>query len=415
MDQVRCVESECISLLKRVTSILESHGFKVECNGKTRGASGSYWDVPCIGSLSIGPVTIRIGVAAASTVDSDAVEYYLSAKNDLALDKVIVVTRERPPEELVRLASRLGISVVPGTEIREPLGPRERGETFYIHPQVTVEEVLERIRTGRIRGLKPVIPILGRRKNILGARLLLYPLLCYRGTIHAHLGGEGAIATREVDLCFEAGSGSLVTVEEHGLSIVWEWGQLGEIEDTAVDVLAVIGEIGTVSLTQLKEHFSDMDVEIALSVLEEYGLVDRLGGDMYTIAKPPIQGYKSPMTELRGLLAKEPPQARCARRLEPMVDPLKLRRIVESIGTVEEEAVLYYPVYMVVVEDERSDIKQTILVDGVKGTRLDDLEEVVSDSKMVKAIEKVMDEIEMGGECMSEPAQPPHSQPARPG
>ncbi len=415
MDQVRCVESECISLLKRVTSILESHGFNVECNGKMRGASGSYWDVPCIGSLNIGPVTIRIGVAAASTVDSDAVEYYLSAKNDLALDKVIVVTRERPPGELVRLASRLGISVVPGPEIREPLGPSERGETLYIHPQVTVEEVLERIRTGRIRGLKPVIPILGRRKNILGARLLLYPLLCYRGTIHAHLGGEGAIATREVDLCFEAGSGSLVTVEEHGLSIVWEWGQLGEIEDTAVDVLAVIGEIGTVSLTQLKEHFSDIDVEIALSVLEEYGLVDRLGGDMYTIAKPPIQGYKSPMTELRGLLAKEPPQARCVRRLEPMVDPLKLRRIVESIGTVEEEAVLYYPVYMVVVEDERSDIKQTILVDGVKGTRLDDLEEVVSDSKMVKPIEKIVEEVEKRRECASEPAQPPHSQPARPG
>ncbi len=415
MDQVKCLESECISLLKRVTSILETRGFNVECNGKIRGASGSYWDIQCIGSLSIGPAIIRIGVAAASTVDSNAVEYYLSAKNDLALDKVIVVSKTRPPEELVRLALRLGISLVHGAEVEAEPRAGERGRTLYIHPQITMEEVLERIRTGRIKGIKPVIPILGRRKSILGSRLLLYPLLCLKGTIHAHLSGEGAIATREVDLCFEAGSGSLVSMEEHGLSIVWEWGQLGEIEDTAVDVLVVIGEIGTVSLTQLKEHFSDMDVELALSVLEEYGLIDRLGGDMYTIARPPIHGYKSPMVELRELVEEKHPESGCARTLDSMVDPIKLRRIVESIGTVEEEATLYYPVYMVVVEDERSSIKHTILVDGVRGARLDDLEEVVSDSKMVKAIERIIEEIERNGECMSEPAQPPHGQQARPG
>ncbi len=407
----KCIKPDCRKAMSLLVELLKSKGYRVSCEGKHLRVNGAELSVDCIARQEIGPVRVSIGIITIDSPTADTIEQALVAKNMIPLDKVIIVS-DTVQRDLAEIAERLGIVLVTPSLLNLAMADKLRQVVeAYIEPGIGVEEMKLMMREAKIPGIKP-IPLLGRRKRPLGLRLLYYPILCYHVTVHALNGGE-AIATRDTILCLEAGSGSLVEWDD-GLSIVWEWGQLGELDDDAVEVLLAISRIGTVSLTQLREQFRDLDAELAVSVLEEYGLIERVGGDMYSIAPPPLEGYKPIIDAVKDRIREKPLDGPCTRVLKPVVDPLKIRKIVEAIGRIEDEKILYYPVYMIVLSEEKSYTYLTLLVDGVTGSRLEDLEEVVRDSIMMKEIDAIIEEVERKPECLSEPAQPPHST-ARPG
>ncbi len=406
--EYKCRDPQCYELLEKIKRVLEDSGFNVKCNGRIKGVSGSYWDINCYFEADYRIMKVAGGIVLTQTIDPSIIEYIYTAKNDIGLDKVIVLTRSKGSSDLRDVAEKLGILIYTLEELQEELEAERPGlPTYYIKPVIQKDIVEEKIREGRIRGLKSIIPLISRKRELIGVRLLYYPLLCYKVIVHVHGREESTIVTREMEVCFEGGSGSLVSLESHGLAVISEWGQLGELEDDAIDVLTHIAEIGTVSISQLKEHFTDIDVDIVIDVLFEYGLIERVGGEIYTIAKPPLHNYKSPATALRELMVDENP-VECSTRLDPLIDPGKLKRIVEAIGAVEGQTLVYYPIYIGVIRENGGE-SLTILIDGTTGDRLEDLEEVVKDSIAMKKIDIIIEEIEESiSKCVSEPARPPH-------
>ena len=406
----RCRDLTCMKASALIREYLEGIGFSIECNGHFEGSSGASWDIDCIYKINYGILDFSGGYVLLEKIDSHIIEYYLSAKNDIGLDKILIISKYNTPIDLRNIALRLGIIIYDVDEIFriKKVEKHIESKVYYVNPYVSIENVRVKIVEGKIKGLKSIIPLMARKRQLIGVKLALYPLVCYHARVHASSPVEELIKTKEMHLCFEAGTGSLVSLSDEGLIIIQKWSRLGEIEDDAVQILIHIAEMGTVSLLQLKEHFKNINVELALDLLEEYGLIERIGADIYTIMKPPIEEYASPyqlLSKIGKISLKEPDI--CHTVISTKTSIGKITNIVNSIGTVEDHFILYYPLYIAVIGEKNNGVESIILIDAITGNRLTSIEEIVRDSIVMKEIDRIVEEIE-SGECTSEPARQPH-------
>ncbi len=398
--------------VKSLVELLLDSGFRVECRDGVRGASGTIWKVDCVFSKDYS-VFVLNGVILSSPDPPtiSLIEHAYTIKNDTGSDKVIVVAPEPGDRPIKSLARKLGVVILTPTAIkRAHLRTGEEPEwkpieAFHFLPLVSGRHVAELVDKGTV--LQSFLGSLfqGRRHKVLGARVAYIPLLCLHGFVHTLDKEPETLEAEESSLCFDMVSGSLVSADEGSITIVEEWSKLGELSDDAVEVLRYLGSMGTCSLSGLEEALKKEDLELVMEVLQDYGLVDNIGGDNYRIAKPPLEGYVSPVEtakEKRARLVKGLPG--CGTAFPALVGSDKLEKIVGIHGLFKEKAIIYYPLYVVVVLKERAGkrIETAMMFDALSGKRVEDFEEVIAETPAIIEVDKIInDVVEKGGieEC----------------
>jgi hypothetical protein len=397
--------------VKVLVELLRRKGFIVECKDGVRGASGTIWRVDCVFSKNYSVFTLNgIILSSHAPPTISLVEHAYTIKNDTGSDKMVVVVPEPGDKPIKSLAKKLGVVILTPHQIRETrvveeereLGPLE---TFHLNPVVKGVEVVEQAEKGA--GLHSLLGSIfqGRRHKVLGARVAYIPLLCLHGFVHTLDKEPESLEAEESSLCFDMVSGSLVSMDEGSITIVEEWSKLGELSEDAIEVLNRVGSMGTCSLSSLEEALKNEDLELIIELLQDYSLLDNVGGDNYRVAKPPLDNYVSPVEAVRGKgleLLKGAPS--CGSSFPALVGSEKIERIVEIHGFFRDKAIIYYPVYVVVTLKEKTGkrIETAMMFDGVSGRRIEDFEEVIAETPAIIEVDKIInDVVERGGveEC----------------
>ena len=395
--------------------------FSVKCGKrKIKGASGVEWDVDCEfnKNYNIFNVNGLVILYKYKKIDLSSLEHAYTVKMDTGVDKVLVVISDGMiSEDILRIARKLGIEIISGRTI---IGLRKESKlkelyeekTYFIEPKYDAKEIEVIVKEEGYLSSGIISRFSSKKHELVGIKLAYIPMYCFTTIIHSIDEEPEIIEAEDVILCFEALSGSLISIEDNELSVVDEWRQVGEIEDDVIDVLKLISELGSVSRTQLEEHFKDPNIDLALDVLMEYGLVEPMGADLYKVEAPPIGDYRSPMEALRSQLKRGLPP--CGILFDAMINISKLEGILEAYGLVKDYTILYYPIYLAIIRKEKTGrrIDTVIMIDGISGARLKDIEELILDSAAIKQIDKVISDVEskvlQESNCSSEPARHPH-------
>ncbi len=362
------------SILEALRVHLERKGFSVH---ESTGASD------LVAELNTGVFSVRIGVLVHEGDDlASAIGRAFLAKNDEELDKVVVIVvgGERASRVVVN-----GIEVVPSDRLKiAPLNIEV--DEYFVRPRITRDEV-ERLAE-RHKGW-----LLSRRGEFAGARTVFLPLYCFTVLLHTLDYAPEALEARTETLCFDAVTGSLMGFD-NGLVPMETWSGIGEISDEAVEVLLRISDLGEASIAELKEEFGTVvDVDSVIDVLVEKGLVEPVGEDAYTLAKPPLTGYRNPLAEAQDSVEKGRPS--CGRILRAHVGLGKMERIVGAYGVIKKESMLYYPIHVLVYVRRKGDksVEVAVLIDGFTGERLAETEEMLASSPAVTEFDEVIDEV----------------------
>ncbi|MCE4624676.1 MAG: hypothetical protein F7C35_02270 [Desulfurococcales archaeon] len=350
----------------------------------------------CLTSSTVAGVPVRVGVLKLSggSLSGGTLKAIMALKAEYGLD-VIGVQGADISGEIQELLELSGIKVI-GGRVKEARSFKP--SSYVIRPQLTAEEAYK-IFTGRVK--KQIIgrimgPIAGVKAEFLGHELAYYPLRCYRALANRRFQQKEELVMEELEICFELSTGSLVTVEDEELVIGYTYLQLGELDDIAVSVFEQAGMRGEVSMEEIIEYVGSAEIADAIiKTLIEYGLLEPAGLDTYIPRVPQVEG-RGLLSFFRekGLIIEGTPP-RCSRILGPGIDVRKLDRIMEVIGTVQEIADIYFPVYVGVFKKYRGEqsIEVAVLLDAVWGNRMEEFEEIVASSKVIYDIDDIINAI----------------------
>ena len=398
--------------VKSLVELLSEKGFTIECKDGIRGASGTIWKVDCVFSKDYSVFKLNgVIISSYDPPTISLIEHAYTIKNDTGSDKIVVVAPDPGDRPIKSLAKKLGVVILtPSLISKARLRAVEESEwgpleTFHLLPLVKGSDVVEAAERGA-----PLYSILGsifqsKKYKVLGARVAYLPLLCVHGFVHTLDKEPESLEAEESSLCFDMVSGSLVSMEEDAITIVEEWSKLGELSDDAIEVLTHIGSMGTCSLSSLEESLRKEDLELIVEVLQDYGLLDNVGGDNYRVAKPPLEDYIPP-TQAAKEKGVEPVKGfpKCGTSFPALVGSDRIERIVGVHGLFREKAIVYYPIYVVVILKEKAGkrIETAMMFDGLSGKRTEDLEEVIAETPAIIEVDKIInDVVENGGieEC----------------
>ncbi|MCE4610480.1 MAG: hypothetical protein F7B17_00725 [Desulfurococcales archaeon] len=339
--------------------------------------------------ITSGPLTFRAGFIDCRGKDpSEALGAAEIARVKYGLDKIVIVTS---PGAAPKIAS-LNIPWIVAVDISTLEGIRSRveasieaGKVLYMLPRLDVDDV-KRIGE-RHRGW------IIRKGDFAGARLAFMPLYCL--LLHAHSIDYTPLylESETVRFCFELSSGSLVTFDD-GLRLAGFWQKIGELSPESIDVLRRIADLGEASLAELKEEFSDKgDVDSIIEVLLERGLIQPTAPDTYSLASLPTKRLRDPLQRFPGAVKEGRPP--CGYSFKPHVPPSRIREVAGLYGVVKEASLVYYPLVVIAYIKKSGErrIEVAIVVDGVTGARLGDVEELLSESPAVAEVDSIVDDI----------------------
>ncbi len=353
--------------------------------------------------FSMGPIKFKIGLLECKEDDFQKIlGKALSIKNKYMLDKVVAVTLSRGSgplssqaasiewldvvsiDDFKVISTQAGVPSVRGLE--QPLLVRE----VYVKPLINYEEDLMKLaekHRGRII----------RKGDIMGSRIAFIPLYC--AFLHAHTIDYTTdyLESENIRLCFEMITGSLVTFED-GVRPANFWQKVGELNEDLVKILHRIADLGEASISELKEEFRfSVDVESAIDVLLERGLIEPRAPDTYSLAAIPTSRIKDVYHKVERYLEEGKPA--CGTIFKRYSSYDKLKRIVEPYGGIKDEKIIYYPLHIIVYSKKAGGrkIDIAITVDGITGSRLGELEELLAESPAVADIDYIVDKVTVEG------------------
>ncbi len=403
--------------LSSIVESLKAQGARVRCKGPSyNGVTGL-----CIADVSIGGIPLRVLIVGVKSATPHTVKAVLEEKVDEDAHIAVLVARE-PVDETVAelLAGIAGLVVVPESLIR---GEAREEAPVYVIPHVVNRSDAEKVFRGRIlSSLKGFLGVFSQKKiEFVAASEAYLRLRCYKLTIHVIDEVPEALEAAEASLCFETASGSLVEFdEEEGLRVSDVLVRLGELEDETIEVIQLLAKNRTASIAEIAEHVGSFEkARVIVEILAEFGLVEFTSDEAVRISLPTLAEYRASMDRLLSLARRsEKPSCEDVLGLEEVAD--KLDRIVGAFGSIEEVADIYYPLYVGVFKkykDSKS-IDVAIILDGVSGERMEDLEELIASSPAVFKLDDIINRINRGAvhpreECRglgsgSTASQPPH-------
>jgi len=349
---------------------------KVECETRIKEVAGHTVFVPCIITIESRVFNIKVGIAFAKSKD-DLVKLYAS-KRTLGLDKLIVVVNFNV-DEISRSALKLeGIEILTIDEVLSILGlikyEVKRVGVHYVKPQVdevTFRKIVDKYQ-GRII----------KRGEYGGHNLIYIPIYDLYVTVYKINYTDLPLESLNAILSFEGITGSLVDVNSKGtIYIKGEWIRLGDLTLDELEVMKFVAKEGMASFSEIQAHFEWENVGAIIDVLIEKGLLMEIG-DHYQVKPPNLKGYRGVSSSLKHLMLSGKPES--ASLMEPEVSPGLLAKIVGLIGDIKEIKIVYYPVYVIMYEKNvgGTKVRSYVLISGVSGERMDDLEELIEAGRL---------------------------------
>lgn len=368
-------------IVRAVKKILESEGFKVECGETLK-------DIDCIFRKSYRLFEFRGGViVVCGKIRAGEVGYAAALKNGLALDKMVMVARDEVDPEAKIMAGNYGIALHTFQELIEKEGLVSESRTYHIPFRVKREEA-DRIALG-LRG------IFMRRGEYLGPIFAYMPVYSVIATLTRNPGGTSSLLESEkVEFDVDLSSGSIVGVSHDGsLHLPGGLRRLFlELTLTHAGLLKIIVEEGGISFSNLAERIGVTvgELEKEISVLIDAGLVEVVRGDIL-LAKHIKLGNLRGILEYYGNLAIEDgPRGDNFITLPINVDEEVVDEFIEVYGVVESEAIVYYPLIIAAYKRKKGSrpAYSFVVIDGVSGKRLEDVEEALSTAGVSRLLEE---------------------------
>jgi hypothetical protein len=351
----------------------------------------------------VGPVRLRVGfIDASGQTLQQVLGKALALKNEHSLDKIIVVASKGLTHEAESQSLNLDwLEIVSLEEFErtvssiKPVVRRQEAISgiaeFHIKPRINSEEGLMRLAE-RHRGR------IIRKGDIIGSRIAFLPLYCTLVHVHTIDYTTDYLESEHVRMCFETITGSLVTYED-GIRPATFWQRIGELGEELVKLVHRIADLGEASMSELKEEFRfSIDLEAAIDVLIEKGLIEPRAPDTYSLASLPTSRIRDVFERLEPHLVEGKPG--CGMVLRQYSKPEKIKSIVEPYGSIKEERLVYYPLHIIIYTKRAGNrkIDIAITVDALTGSRLGELEELLAESPAVVDIDYIVDRVaEEGG------------------
>ncbi len=350
-------------------------------------------------TIEKGPLAIKgvVFYAAVDSLDKAAVEA-AKARIDNKAHLAMIIVEGEPGEKERRLLEAMGIVLVSGkTRVEE--APEE---AYYIEPRIEdPESVLEKARPSG-RGLLTGVLSGRQRVELLGYKWAYLRVRCYDIMLNASDVVPEALEAMEVSLCFEAATGSLVEYSNNGLVLSDILVRIGELEDEPVEVIRHLAKAGRANLSEIAEIVGGLErAKVVVDLLSEFGLVEVDPDGTVRLVVAGIEEYSSPKEKLLSLAKRGSPG--CGKIIE--VDEVieRLDEIVGSLGKLRRIANIYYPVLVGVFRKYRDSktIDVAVILDGVTGRRMEDLEDAIAGTSAVLILDSIIEEIASGsrGEC----------------
>lgn len=337
--------------------------------------------VPCTAVVELRAFNVKVGIATAKTPEELAKLF--ESKRALRLDKLVVIVWFNVDPTLQEILKADGIEVIPADKALRLAGlvsyEVKRAEVAYVQPKIegaTLKRIIEKYQ-GKIF----------RRGDYGGHRLIFIPIYDVDTTLYRIDYTSAPLESLRILLSFEGLTGSLVEVDSQGtLYLAGEWDRIGDLTIDEIEVLKFIAREGMASYSEIQAHFEWENVEAIIEVLMEKGLIIEIG-DYYQVKAPNLKGYRGVGTALRELIVKGRPAEGLL--LEPEVSPAMLAKVVSLIGEIENINIIYYPAYIIsyIKRSGSGSLRSYILVSGVSGERMDDIEELAGASRLSSLIE----------------------------
>ena len=382
--------------LEELLQLLKNASVRASCPGELyhNGVRG-----PCIVTIEKGPLSLKgvVFYATLESLDKAAVEA-AKARIDHKAHLAMIIVEGEPGDRERRLLEAMGIAVVSG-KARIEEAPEE---TYYIEPRLeSPEDALERAKPAG-RGLLTGV-LSGRQKvELLGYKWAYLRIRCYDIMLNASDLVPEALEAMEVSLCFETATGSLVEYSGSGLILSDILVRIGEIEEEPVEVIKYLARAGRANMNEIAEVVGGIErAKVVVDLLAEFGLVEVDPDGTVRLVVTGIDEYSSPKEKLLSLARKGAPS--CGKTIEVGEVIERLDEIVGSLGKLRRIANIYYPVLVGVFRKHRDSktIDVAVILDGVTGRRMEDLEDAIAGTSAVLILDSIIEEIASGSgrEC----------------
>ncbi|MCE4617733.1 MAG: hypothetical protein F7C32_04030 [Desulfurococcales archaeon] len=374
-------------VLESVKKVLTTAGFETEQGVSIAGKSGINWTVDVYGKsyCRLFDLTVAVIIVLDEPITKEKVSLYAYMKNDVNIDKVLLVTNRKVDFDAKKIAKSIGLSIVDVSRlatvapIAKTVMMKPQLKRSHISPAISHDEMMKKLRCEKT--------LLGGCKRKLIDTVLVYlPLYSYTITLELPHKGTHEIEFNEHNVTFESVKGSMINVDEDGtIQIERAYANLGELSFEVMEVIRYIVEHGPLTKEELFELVAvdEKKLERILLILLDKMLVD-IYGDTYTIRQFTIPArYRSVSDFYKDKLKTGIPADH--EIINPRVSLDKLEYFLSIFGEVSDRSIIYYPLYVAIYEKPGTIVRIKVF-DGNTGERLEEFEELLEHTDVLRKI-----------------------------
>jgi len=366
-------------ILSKIAEYLTSKGYIVYRNAIVRGEGVKHRFDLVAKQSPIPGSNINLGIIVVeNNVNTDLVEKLLGWIDEIHSIKIILIPLSRVDREAQHLAQKYGIDIVSPVSVLSQIKAGEEElleaghgiEVYYVEPKLSVEQVAELF----CHKLKPSI-FRTTKYSLSKIALLYYPLIEQEVEITKAGEEEEEAEVIEGSLVFDGLTGHIVVNAGGSFKFLRELGSLSELPDEAIPILKILSEERSLEIGALsaRTHIDPLDLKPLLVDLSMRGLIDVYGDlvELKTIDAKYLHNIEEKLRKYGATIKNGSPSIdNSGIKCEPLIPLYKLEEVMISLGIeVVKTKILYYPLYVALLEEEKGDIRKEkiVIVNGITG------------------------------------------------
>ena len=371
---------------------LSRMGFEVKRKYIIEGEGGVHHEVDILATLTPIPgLAVRIGfVVHKGHLTVSDVERYIAWRNELPLDKIALIVLGDIEPDALELAKHYGIDIIrPVEELKIDLDKVKGYKLYneeYIEPRLGLLDAVELLRKVRYS-------ILRRHRKVVKCALVYLPIMIIEAQVSEKDPIKDETRLVNIKLAFDGLQGYLIVRDGETIGVEEVLGRFSDISDEAIHILRIISEDGTATLNDIEESIgiTGEKLRAVLGRLAEKSLVD-LFGDMVEIRYSIFNKSFDPreIANVAGTEVKKgvPEKRRGILVFEPKTYISRFIELIESMnGHIDRITVLYYPLYVGLLEENNGKAQRLVIIDGITGMEARKLCRVLSEIETIRVIE----------------------------
>lgn len=371
---------------------LSRMGFEVKRKYIIEGEGGVHHELDILATLTPIPgLVVRIGfVVHKDLLTVNDVERYIAWRNELPLDKIALIALDDIEPDALELAKHYGIDIIRAVEELKIDLDKVKGYKLYseeyIEPKLSLRDAIELLR-------KTKYSILRRHRKVVKCALVYLPIIIIEAQVSEKDPIKDETKLVNIKLAFDGLQGYLIVRDGETIGVEEVLGRFSDISDEAIHVLRIVSEDGTATLNDIEESvgITGEKLKAILGRLAEKSLVD-LFGDIVEIRYSVFSKSFNPreIANMAGVDVRKglPEKGKGILVFEPKTYINRFIELVEAMnGHIDRITVLYYPLYVGLLEEDNGKAQRLVIIDGITGVEARTLCRVLSEIETIRIIE----------------------------